>query len=117
MRIFQAVVAFPTMMLRLVAGLARTRMPAAMRAPEAYFVPLRFQSTDAGAEASSAQEKLDQLADFLESQPQERPRPRANRAQRDTQRRTSGNESRGPTKFFQNGHVRVTRCTLAYTVL
>ncbi|WFD23008.1 hypothetical protein MEQU1_001692 [Malassezia equina] len=53
------------------------------------------------ADDASAQKKLDELADFLENQPQEKARPmRASRAKMDQSQPES---FRGPTKVFQNG--------------
>ena len=67
---------------------------------------LRMNSTKGPnkADDTSAQKKLDELADFLESQPQEKTRPmRAPRAKLDQSQPES---FRGPTKVFQNGYVR-----------
>ena len=76
-------------------GVAVPRVPAA----------LRFKSDAAGSDSGdmSAQRKLDELADFLESRPQET--TRAPRTQRNKAQSTQKDAGRGPTKVFQNGHV------------
>ena len=56
---------------------------------------------------SSAQKKLDELADFLESRPQEAQRP--SRSQRPKPSQAQSDQVRTPTKVFQNGHVRILR--------
>lgn len=81
-----------------------------MRAPVAsvsrQVMYVRNNSTKSPNEAddASAQKKLDELADFLESQPQEKARTmRASRAKMD---QSQPELFRGPTKVFQNGFVR-----------
>lgn len=56
---------------------------------------------------SSAQKKLDELADFLESRPQEA--QRSSRSQRPKPSQAQSDQVRTPTKVFQNGHVRILR--------
>lgn len=81
-----------------------------VRAPlaRASLVPLRWKSDgpQKPEENDSAQAKLDQLANFLESQPQEQPKasrlPRA-QTQRPSMAGARRNDQVGPTKSFQNG--------------
>ena len=64
---------------------------------------------------SSAQKKLDELADFLESRPQEAQRP--SRSQRPKPSQAQSDQVRTPTKVFQNGHVRILRGRLVADAL
>lgn len=63
--------------------------------------------TENKADEQSAQKKLDQLADFLESRPQKPAHQSRGRHQKE--QRSQGSDSRlvMPNKLFQNGHVRV----------
>ena len=64
---------------------------------------------------SSAQKKLDELADFLESRPQEA--QRSSRSQRPKPSQAQSDQVRTPTKVFQNGHVRILRGRLVADAL
>lgn len=64
------------------------------------------KSVDEGEkEESTAQEKLDELADFLENQRKENTGP--SRSSRRHQEQSGSNSFRGPTKIFQSGDVRI----------
>lgn len=62
--------------------------------------------TESEADDQSAQKKLDQLADFLESRPQKP--AQQSRGHRQKEQRSQAVDSRSitPSKVFQNGHVR-----------
>lgn len=99
-------------------GLA-LRIGRTMRAPAFSMVHqamlIRGNSTKAPKQLddTSAQKKLDELADFLESQPQEKARPmRTPRANMD---HSQPDSFRSPTKVFQNGYVRLRNLTDSIT--
>lgn len=96
-------VARPTLGLAL--GMWRhMRIPAASMPRNGMGVRMNSTKGPNETDDSSAQKKLDELADFLESQPQEKARPmRTSRAKVD---QIQPDSFRGPTKVFQNGSVR-----------